>query len=268
MSYSDQENSAYDGKPVTAYHFTYGGKEYWYTSSDEDIQSPGGIATSIHIKHGVIKETQEDKRSNVKIEIDASTDLAKALRTNPVDSVCKVEILRSHRNDKNKQWIYYWRGNVSVVGREEALLLNLECSHMLTALATGGLRARYNYHCPHALYGPSCRATIAADKTKKFTVSAISGIHVSLTGWTATNWWDGGQLHFEDGKRRRYIMSSDSTGVNMDAVAAGLTVGTVVTLQAGCDRTKATCQSKFNNLPNYGGYLAVPVKNPFQDGIV
>ncbi|AFV81279.1 tail assembly protein [Vibrio phage vB_VpaS_MAR10] len=270
MSYNGKEGSLYDGRPVTVYHFNYGGKDYWYTSADTAIKDPTGSfdIPPVHIKHGTIKETTEDKRASVKIELDAHTDLGKALRVNPVDSVCKVNILRTHRNDTAKQWVYYWRGNVSLVGREEAQVLALECSHMLTALATGGLRARYNYHCPHALYGPSCRAKVTPDKTKEFVVSAISGSHVSLTGWSATKWWDGGQLHFASESHRRYIMTSNTTGVTLDAVPRGLSVGDTVTLQAGCDRTKATCQTKFSNLPNYGGYLAVPVKNPFQDGIV
>lgn len=267
MSYVDQEDSGYDGRPVTAYHFEYDGKSYWYTSSDADIASPGGVATSIQIKHGTLKETTEDKRSTVKIEIDADCDLAKALRIEPADSVCKVSILRSHRNDSAKQWVYYWRGTVSMVGREDAMQLNLECTHMLTALASGGLRSRFSYTCPHALYGPSCRAVKAADKTKDFTVTSITGAKVNLSGWSSTDWWNGGQMSFTDGKYRRYIMTADGDGVLLDAVPIGLSVGMTVTLTAGCDRTKATCQSKFNNLANYGGYLAVPSKNPFQDGI-
>ncbi|WVX90535.1 tail assembly protein [Vibrio phage VpP2 MP] len=74
-------------------------------------------------------------------------------------------------------------------------------------------------------------------------------------------------MTFVNNKYRRYIMSSDATGILLDAVPIGLAVGMEVSLVAGCDRTKATCQSKFNNLANYGGYLAVPTKNPFQDGI-
>ncbi|QAY01769.1 UNVERIFIED: putative tail assembly protein [Vibrio phage OPA17] len=267
MAYQDKEDSLYDGRPVTAYHFEYDGKSYWYTSSDSDIASPGGVAKSVHIKHGQLKETTEDKRSTVKIEIDADTEIAKALRVNPADSVCKVSILRSHRNDTAKQWVYYWRGSVSIVGREDALQLNLECTHMLTTLASGGLRSRYSYSCPHALYGPSCRATKSSDKERDFVVTAVSGAKVSLSGWANTTWWNGGQLSFENKKYRRYIMAADSGGILLDAVPVGLAVGMTVTLTAGCDRTKATCQSKFNNLANYGGYLAVPNKNPFQDGI-
>ncbi|AFE86373.1 tail assembly protein [Vibrio phage vB_ValS_R12Z] len=267
MSYTDKEDSLYDGRPVTVYHFNYGNEDYWYTSSDEDILSPGGTATSIHIKHGTMKETTEDKRSTVKIEIDANVPLSKALRINPADSVCRVNILRGHRNDTDRQWVYYWRGTVSVVGREEASQLSLECTHMLATLASGGLRSRFSYTCPHALYGPSCRATRSADKLRTATVTAISGAKVSLSGWSTTTWWNGGQMTFVNNKYRRYIMSSDATGILLDAVPIGLAVGMEVSLVAGCDRTKATCQSKFNNLANYGGYLAVPTKNPFQDGI-
>lgn len=267
MSFTDKEDSLYDGRPVTVYQFTIGETNYVYTSSDRDINSSVGLAKAVHIKHGTIKETTEDKRSTVKIELDADTGLAKALRVNPADAVCAVNILRGHRHDTDHQWVYYWRGTVSSVGREDDFQLNLECTHMLTTLASGGLRSRFSYTCPHALYGPSCRAAKSEDKTKVFTVTSISGAKVGLSGWSATNWWNGGQLTFNSEKYRRYIMTSDSTGILLDAVPVGLSVGMEVSLTAGCDRTKATCQSKFNNLANYGGYLAVPVKNPFQDGI-
>src|SRR3546814_7797331 len=35
-----------------------------------------------------------------------------------------------------------------------------------------------------------------------------------------------------------------------------------VILYPGCDHSRATCISKFNNLLNYGGYDFIPVKNP------
>ena len=39
--------------------------------------------------------------------------------------------------------------------------------------------------------------------------------------------------------------------------------GLVIRIYPGCDRTKETCQSKFNNLNNYGGFPFIPLKNPF-----
>jgi hypothetical protein len=40
-----------------------------------------------------------------------------------------------------------------------------------------------------------------------------------------------------------------------------------VTLFAGCDGALATCKNKFSNVPRYGGYPYIPIKNPFEVGM-
>ena len=53
------------------------------------------------------------------------------------------------------------------------------------------------------------------------------------------------------------------------AVLPGLAVGVAFEAFAGCDRTFATCQSKFGNSLNFGGFPWIPAKNPFAgDSIV
>jgi hypothetical protein len=43
----------------------------------------------------------------------------------------------------------------------------------------------------------------------------------------------------------------------------GIAVGQAVTLYPGCDHTTTTCDGKFSNLNNYGGFPHIPTKNPF-----
>ena len=43
--------------------------------------------------------------------------------------------------------------------------------------------------------------------------------------------------------------------------------GTEVLLTVGCDHSTATCAARFNNLDNYGGFPAIPSKNPFSTGV-
>jgi uncharacterized phage protein (TIGR02218 family) len=44
--------------------------------------------------------------------------------------------------------------------------------------------------------------------------------------------------------------------------------GDTVTLYAGCDRTMATCNSKFNNLANFGGQPFIPIPDTMLPPIV
>jgi hypothetical protein len=41
-----------------------------------------------------------------------------------------------------------------------------------------------------------------------------------------------------------------------------------ITLYPGCSHDRATCNSKFNNLLNYGGFDFIPVKNPMDGGSI
>jgi hypothetical protein len=37
---------------------------------------------------------------------------------------------------------------------------------------------------------------------------------------------------------------------------------------AGCDGLSTTCQNKFNNFNRFGGFLAVPERNPSLDSFI
>jgi hypothetical protein len=51
------------------------------------------------------------------------------------------------------------------------------------------------------------------------------------------------------------------------ATTPKILVGDNVTLTAGCDRTRATCVAKFNNLANFMGFPYIPTKNPYSSGL-
>lgn len=70
---------------------------------------------------------------------------------------------------------------------------------------------------------------------------------------------------------RRAIMAHDGQTLTL---AGPLPVGDYTTedaqrvsLFAGCDGAKTTCQSKFSNFKRYGGYPYIPIKNPFESGL-
>ena len=65
------------------------------------------------------------------------------------------------------------------------------------------------------------------------------------------------------------LVLADRRPDELPAVLPGLAVGVAFEAFAGCDRTFATCQSKFGNSLNFGGFPWIPAKNPFAgDSIV
>jgi len=65
---------------------------------------------------------------------------------------------------------------------------------------------------------------------------------------------------------RRMILSHVGDTVTLTAAILGLAPGSTVTAFAGCDHTISTCDSKFNNRENFGGFPYFPSINPFAGG--
>ena len=58
-------------------------------------------------------------------------------------------------------------------------------------------------------------------------------------------------------------MGQNAAVLQLMAPLTGLAPGAAVELVAGCDRTAATCQGRFGNIANFGGFPALPKRNPF-----
>ncbi|MEW6169845.1 MAG: phage BR0599 family protein [Pseudomonadota bacterium] len=59
------------------------------------------------------------------------------------------------------------------------------------------------------------------------------------------------------------IVAHSADSITLAAVPPGLSVGATVVLYPGCDHTLSTCESKFGNSANFGGFPFIPTKNPF-----
>lgn len=130
------------------------------------------------------------------------------------------------------------------------------------ALAVQLPRNTYSPTCLRTLYTPGCDVSKAA-----FTVTSSAGsgstasqILCSLSG--AANWWDMGGLQFTSGAlngTRRTIKSYAGGAVSLFApLPAVPAVGDTFAVYPGCDKTLATCISKFNNKAKFRGCPFIP----------
>ena len=54
----------------------------------------------------------------------------------------------------------------------------------------------------------------------------------------------------------------DTNTIVLRYLIPGLVAGESVVVSAGCDKTRSTCQNKFNNLINQLGFPDIPADNP------
>lgn len=264
MTYSATETSYQSGAPVELYDFARGSLHWRYTSSDQAVTFNTSTYDSALIKRGAIEATQELARSPVTLSTPRDFAVADMFRIAPPTDVITLTITRYHAGDG--EGVVVWMGrvlNVEWAGGEATI----HCEPVVTSLNRNGLRRLYQRQCPHVLYSPAC----GVDATARRVVAAVDSVvgivlQISELSAQADGYYSGGFVEWETVSgifERRFITQHIGVSITLNQPFDGITIGTTVRVYPGCDHTTSTCNGKFANLPNYGGFPYIPIKNPF-----
>lgn len=264
MSYNSAETSRYSGAPVELYKFTCGAEKWCFTSGDTAVTYIGDVYSPDVITRGEIDQSQEQQAGAIDVTVLRDNEVAALfipyLSVQPVG----LTIYRKHRSDAETVTIFI--GKVVTVKFEgaEATISCAPASQILQKKIPVNV---YQNQCNLALYGTRC----GVDKTlfaESGNVSAISGYTVTVPGMNShgDGWFAGGWMQRSNGDMR-FIVSQVGNDIELQAAFLDLTVGELVTLYAGCDRSESTCNLKFSNLVNHLGFARIPTKNPFNGSV-
>ena len=263
MTYDARELSMQSGEPVELYQFIHGTNTYRFTSTLVPVLHFGQTWQPALLKRSSIEFSTEKGRNNLKIDTVRDFVIADFFRIMPPSEVILLTVYRIHHGDGEA--VIVWSGRVLTV-EFSGSTANLNCEPVTTSLKRTGLRRLYQRQCPHILYGSACRANKSAF-TVPVTLTGANGVTLSSPtfGVYAANYFAGGYLDFlANGViDRRFITEHNGSVIIISLPLSGLVAGSAITVYAGCDHTTNTCQSKFNNLNNYGGMPYIPQKNPF-----
>lgn len=265
MSYDTKETSIADGKPVELYRFVLGQQVWTVTSASSAITYQVDIYQPAMIRRSSIDQSQEFARNGIDIECARDFAVAQLFAASRPNGVVSLTVFRNHLGDA--EYITWWKGRVASVVFAGSTA-RIRCESIFTALKRPGLRAHYQTGCRHALFDPRCSVNNQAYKIVG-QVASFSGLNVTSSAFMSqsSGWLTGGYLRV--GGVPRMITNHSGDTITLSAVLPGLAVGVAFEAFAGCDRTFATCQSKFANAINFGGFPWIPVKNPFAgDAIV
>ncbi|MDR7062011.1 MULTISPECIES: phage BR0599 family protein [unclassified Sphingopyxis] len=269
MSFDNFEISNYGGRPVYFYEFRWGNSEWFYTSADRPLMLGTQEYQPVPISDDGITSGAASP-GEFKINCAANLPVVGLFRGTPPSEKVRVTALRKHIDDPETKVIF--TGKIDNVkrpnGGAEASLI---CSS--GKQRRGGLRLTWSRTCPHILYDGQCRlvralfaepAIIGSITGNSFTVEAAP--HASL------GWFDGGIIEWDaDGlgtlEMRAIERGTSTTTFLMFGRTDGLVVGQAVAMYPGCDRLPTTCNSKFNNLVNFGGITQQPGESPFGQNI-
>lgn len=240
------------------YRFEEDGIIHTFTSGNREITFNSEIYIPIPIGRSNIKSTQELAKASIDVSISLKNATAKRWVSTVFEVPMRLTIFTKVDNDPI---ITAWIGrltSVKTTKKDAVLVINSDA----TLMNRSGLRKRFQRTCPYALYGKGC----FADENLFSTVGIITATNdliltIPEAATQPDGSFNGGMLKDSSGKLR-YIIAHAGSFITITRELNGLTDPNV-TLFIGCNRSRAECRDKFDNIENFGGFPFIPLKNPF-----
>jgi len=273
MSFNDTEISTQDGRPVALYLLVWGWTVWAYTSADRNITRSEIInGTPVDVEYLALAVSDNgmvqggSSANDFTLDCPSNLPIVDLFRGTPPSNSIWLMVRRQHFGEADAP--IYWTGtvtNVKNLGPANAQVIG---KPLTASFKRTGLRLCWTRECPHFLYDHGCKVD-PDDFKVEATITAITGntITVDTVDDNADDYFRGGYVEWEindDGTvERRMIEAHAGLSLTMFGLTDGMEIGDTVSLFPGCDRTPGTCQAKFNNLANYGGFDFMPGQTPF-----
>lgn len=257
---------------VELYDFASRSVQFYLTPHEFDVDLEGNLYKSLAMERNELVLGAEAAKAGLDLKLPPNCDLVRHLLANSLSGETTSITLRIGRREGsgNSALEHWWVSGTRWVGRVLGVevagdVARVRCESAQVSLKRIGLRRLYSRKCSHVLYSAACgaspiSASALVSNSNGRNVDLDGGVPGSVGGGLAAGW-----LQTPQGARHM-IVNDYGGGVELlYPVAIG--VGTEVQLTVGCDHSTATCESRFGNLDNYGGFPAIPGKNPFSTGL-
>lgn len=251
------------------YRFTLRQQTWTYAAAEVRFTLSGQVYTPEAIERSGIDYTMSQPRQAIEVRVRRDFPVAELFASGLQPGVVNLVVLEVDRSAPTVTRLV-WRGRVlgpEWVKEGEGLVCRLKCEPRSTQLGRAVLKLRTSVACNKQLYGPTCRADRNAFRITA-TASAVAGrvITAQAFGELPDGWLSGGWLELAN-VPRRMILAHTGGSVFLAGPVPGLVVGSNLAVFPGCDHLPDTCEFKFENLPNYGGKLFVPGRDPHREGV-
>ena len=253
---------------VELYAFVSGSERFLLTPHEFDVDLNGDAYRNLPIERSALAFGAEAAKAVLELRLPPDCALVRHLLDASLAGVTTSVTLRIGRRDEGGD--YWWLAGTRWMGRVLGVDVSddaarLRCESAQVSLKRIGLRRLYSRKCSHVLYSSACGA---APITASAIVRTSEGRYVEFESNTlsrVSGGLAGGWLTTPEGARHMIVTESGSSVGLLYPIA--ITVGAEITLVVGCDHSTLTCQGRFDNLDNYGGFPAIPSKNPFSTGV-
>lgn len=249
------------------------GNSYYLTSGQKHVDYGGDFYEARALKRGQFQDTDKMQKQDLKLLINLDNPLIVRWLRNSVDTV--IQLTLAEYNADTGAYSIRWIGRLTTMNPKSADC-ELVFESVYTSMRRLGAAPKMNITCRHTLFGSRCgldRETfgVVAD------VTDVTELVVTATQAAAQpdGYYAGGSLKDAAGFQRRInahtgsLLSLSRPLLSLvDEIEQNGYTGLQVTLYPGCPKNSATCDSRFNNLLNFGGFEYMPYTNPFEGSIV
>lgn len=242
------------------YRFVENDSTVWrYTSADLPQSYNGEDYTCVAIGRSQSENKNDFAHASLSVTVSLDNELGRKMLSDSSDTILTLTVFQRDGDDVYVQW----KGRLlSVKPNDKSIELQFES--IFTSLKRVGLRQRYQRPCPHVLYREGCRVNKA-----DFEFATTIGPYDYKTLYYAEGanaypdgYFTGGMVEIQTGVFR-FIQNHSGNWITLMRPIRGLETVVNCKLYPGCDRSKSTCNSKFDNVLNFGGFPYIPLKNPF-----
>ncbi|MGI4991073.1 phage BR0599 family protein (plasmid) [Halobacteriovorax sp. GFR7] len=270
MAYSDYEALKEGARPVELFKVTTAESSIRVCNIDVEVSFKGELYTPSSIRRSELTDSYDAEDSKMMLWTGVDTEIGALFKTELPTYMPTIRVWRGHLVgdslellDENSTQLFIGNMTSPAYSDVEA---KIECMSLALSMGTVGLRRKFSGNCPHVLYKNSCGVQRVAF-TKYVTVTGIVGEVIS-TDMTPEEdgYYRGGLVTF----RNSHMMITNYTGnqnLTLLAPIAGLKVGDLIEISAGCDKSETVCRNRFNNFGRFGGWTTIPTINYFETGI-
>lgn len=280
MTYDAFQSSVESSQPVETYRITQGAVSFFYTSGPETVTLDLiDYVPVAGLERGTLSYGSEERQAQLEVRIPGNNEFVRQYTSIVPGQRAKLELTRHQYLDGGTpEVILLFSGYVSsVTFIEEGRVATMTVVPDESALSGTIPRFVYSGLCNNVLYDDHGSVGCRVDDTDPAfrhtgTVTDIDGDVITVTGVTGfpDGFFTAGFVEASNGLDHRLIL--DHVGNDLTLLLPFsvnvLGVGDSVDVLAGCDHSAQTCNDKFDNLVNFGGFPYVPTINPFQHGLV
>jgi uncharacterized phage protein (TIGR02218 family) len=266
MSYATYETSTDDGRPAELYEFFASGVYYRYTSGAEEVSKGGGTFAPQALDRSSATSGNDPGQAGLSVRAFRSLGVAELFRVLPPSDVVTLTVYARHLDDPAAEYIVVWAGRV-LTAKWSGNEVEFMCENALVSQKRNGLRRVYDTVCPYVLYSAACgvNANTYLVTASNVTVTGNNMYVASLIS-AGDGFYAGGYIEYTNeisgGVEFIGIRWSDAGNLTLALPPPGVTTQEIKIYQ-GCNHSTSDCDTKFNNMLNFGGQPYIPLKNPF-----